>query len=53
MLLKDILQAYSDLEISKKTGVHRSYVYLIRTGKRKPKPVTIEKIVSKFSEVRK
>jgi predicted transcriptional regulator len=48
MILNDIFRAYSDLEISKRTGVHRSYVYLIRTGKRKPKPVTIEKIVSKF-----
>lgn len=44
MKLEQILKTYSCLEIFKKTGVNRSYIWLIKTGKRKPKPCTIERI---------
>ncbi len=49
MNLKEILEKYSDKEIADKVGIHRSYVWLIRNNKRKPKIELRNKIVRAFN----
>ena len=49
MDLKEIFAKYSDLEIAEKVGIHRSYVWLIRNNKRKPKIELRNRIVRAFN----
>lgn len=51
MDLKEILSKYSDSDIADKVGIHRSYVWLIRNNKRKPKIELRNRIVRAFNYI--
>ena len=43
-------KGYTDLTLAQKLDINKSYISLLRSGKRNPSPVFIKKIKAQFKE---